>query len=135
MDCSWNPPHLLRAQPVPQPAVTAYQFHWSGARDRRSAGFGGHECLDIAVELGDRFMIAESYEERIDTESDPVRARHYTEKHLALRLELGDLVGQIIAHIYMAINEFWSRNQVQARQTVNQSGHGNCKHRKKTNGD
>ncbi len=76
----------------------------------------GHECLDIAVELGDRFMIAESYEVLIDTESDPDRAWHYAEKHLALRRELGDLDGQIIAHNYMAINEFWLGNLVQARQ-------------------
>ena len=76
----------------------------------------GHQCLEIATRLGDRFLVAESYETLIDSESDPVSARHFAEKHLALRREVGDLDGQIIAHIYLAINEFWSGDQVQARQ-------------------
>lgn len=75
----------------------------------------GHECLDISVALGDRFMIAESYEALMDTESDPVRVRHFAEKHLALRRELGDLDGQMIAHFFIATNEFWSGNLTQAR--------------------
>jgi tetratricopeptide (TPR) repeat protein len=61
-------------------------------------------------------MIAESYEALMDTEADPINVRHFAEKHLALRKELGDLDGQIIAHLYMAINEFWSGDRVQARQ-------------------
>ena len=50
------------------------------------------------------------------SEPDSVRARYFTEKHLALRRELSDLDGQIIAHMSTAAHEFWSGDQLQANQ-------------------
>jgi predicted ATPase/class 3 adenylate cyclase len=72
------------------------------------------QCLEIAEALGDRFMVAESYLQLTWSDPDPIKARNYAEKHLALRRELGDVSGLVIAHVQLVVHHFWSGDLAQA---------------------
>jgi tetratricopeptide (TPR) repeat protein len=50
----------------------------------------------------------------MDIEPDPINARHFAEKHMTLRREMGDLDGQLMAYLHMAISEIWSGDMIQA---------------------
>jgi tetratricopeptide (TPR) repeat protein len=63
--------------------------------DRTSAIEKG---LSLAQELGDQFMVAEFMMFYINSR-DRTKARMYSEKHLALRRELGDLDGIMMANL------------------------------------
>jgi tetratricopeptide (TPR) repeat protein len=81
------------------------------------------QCLEMAEELGDRFLIAESLQNLTAADLDQAKAREYAERNLALRQELGDLDGLQTAQGIMGRHHFWSGDISQSRLLYEESIH------------